>query len=194
MQNSNTYTQTHRMSLNRKRGFALGFIVPVLALFVACYSQVRSEVPPPQKEAPAAKPAPRNVAVLCESIKEIEILPMKGEAVPDPAYNALVSSGDDAIPCLIRKITDETKMADPRQAPKVGFVFVGDTAFFVLADIAKLDQTTFVELLPPDVRKAYEGGEGINGYFRYINEDDNRKQLQDAALKWYEKKYGRSLP
>src|SRR5688572_22902034 len=111
MQYSNTYTKTHRMSLNRKRGFAVGFIVPVLTFFVACHSQVHSEVRPPQKDAPAARPAAGNVAALCESIKEIEILPMKGEPVPDPAYNALVSAGDDAIPCLIRKITDETKMA-----------------------------------------------------------------------------------
>lgn len=135
-----------------------------------------------------------SIASPCESIKDIEVLPFKDEPVPDPAYNTLVAAGDTAIPCLIRKITDETVMKDPRQAPKVGNVAVGDTAFFVLARVAKIDQAGFVELLPPEVRKAYEGGEGINGYFRYINENDNRKKLQDAAVKWYEKKYGRSLP
>ena len=133
----------------------------------------------------------RDVASLCESIENIEILPFKDEPVPDPAYNALASAGEDAIPCLIRKITDETKMNDPRQAPRVGFVRVGDTAFFLLVRFARID---FVELLPPDVRKAYEGDQGVYGYFRYIDEDGNRKKLQDAAVKWYEKKYGRSLP
>ena len=116
---------------------------------------------------------------------------MKDEAVPDPAYNALISAGEEAIPCLIRKITDETRMKDPRQAPTVRFVLVGDTAFFLLVRVANID---FVELMPPDVRKAYEGDQGIYGYFKYINENNNRKKLQDAAVKWYEKKYGRSLP
>jgi hypothetical protein len=129
------------------------------------------------------------VAALCESIKDIEILPMKDEPVPDPVYNALISAGEDAIPCLIRKITDKTTMKDPRQAPTVRHVLVGDTAFFVLVDVAKID---FVELLPPDVRKAYEGDQGVYGYFKLINENDNRKKLQDAAVKWYEKKYGNS--
>jgi hypothetical protein len=126
-----------------------------------------------------------------EAIKDIRMLPMKDEAVPDAAYNALVAAGEDAIPCLIQKITDETRMKDPRPAPKVESVAVGDTAFFVLVRVAKID---FVELLPPAVRKAYEGDEAIYGYFRHIDENNNRKQLQDAAVKWYEKKYGRSLP
>ena len=124
---------------------------------------------------------------------DIEVLPLKDEPVPDPAYNALISAGEDAIPCLIRKITDETVMKDPRSAPKVGNVLVGDTAFFVFADIAKINQVEFVGMLPPDVQKAYER-EGVYGYFRLINENNNRRKLQDAAVKWYEKRYGRSLP
>ena len=179
--------------MNRKRGVALGFIVPVLTFFIACHSQVRPEVFQPENAAPASTPVPRDVASLCESIKDIEVLPHKGEPVHDPAYNALVSAGEQAIPCLIRKITDETVMKDPRSAPKVGNVLVGDTAFFVLVDIAKIDQSGFVELLPPDVRKAYEGEQGIYGYFSRINEDNNREKLQDAAVKWYEKKYGHSV-
>jgi len=137
-------------------------------------------------------PSSRNVAALCDSIKDIEILPMKDEPVPDPAYNALISAGEDAIPCLIRKITDETMMKDPRSAPKVGNVTVGDTAFFVLVRIGKIDQAGFLELLPPDVRKAYDE-EGVYGYFRLIDEDNNRQKLQDAATQWYEKRYGREL-
>ena len=138
-------------------------------------------------------PSSRNVASLCESVKDIEILPMKDEPVADPAYNALISAGEDAIPCLIQKITDETVMKDPRPAPKVGNVAVGDTAFFVLLDVGKIDQTGFLELLPPDVRRAYDE-EGVYGYFRLIDEDNNRQKLQDAATKWYEKRYGRRIP
>jgi len=180
--------------LKIKRDVALGLLVSGLTFIVACTSQVHSEVRRPQLEAASPAPSTGDAAQLCESIKDIEILPFKDRPVADPAYNALAAAGDDAIPCLIRKITDETMMKDPRQAPKVGNVAVGDTAFFVFAQIAKIDQAGFVELLPPEVRKAYEGGEGIYGYFRYIDENDNRKKLQDAAVKWYEKKYGRSLP
>jgi hypothetical protein len=142
----------------------------------------------------SASPAPRDVTQLCEDLKKIEVTSFKGEPVNDPAYNALVSAGEEAIPCLIKKISDETRMKDPRQVPNYGTVAVGDTAFFVLDDIGKMDQATFLELLPPEVRKAYEGGQGMDGYFMYIDENNNRKKLQDAAVKWYEKKYGRSLP
>ena len=136
--------------------------------------------------------SPPDVAKLCESIKDIEVIPFKDRPVADPAYNALVAAGEDAIPCLVRKITDETTMKDPRQVPNYGKVAVGDTAFFVFTRIAKIDQPTYVALLPPEVRTAYEGGQGMDGYFRHINENNNRKKLQDAAVKWYEKKYARS--
>src|SRR5687768_13715040 len=92
-----------RVSWNRKRRLALRFIISLLAALVACGALLRSEVRPPQLDAPAAAPAQGHVAQLCESIKEIEVLPFKGEPVPDPAYNALASAGEDAIPCLIRK-------------------------------------------------------------------------------------------
>jgi hypothetical protein len=94
----------------------------VVSTFIAgCQGQVH----PAQ---PSTTPTPLNVAALCESIRNIEVLPLKDEPVSDPAYNALVSAGEAAIPCLIRKITDETLMKDPRSAPKVGSVAVGDTA------------------------------------------------------------------
>jgi len=80
-------------------------------------------------------------------------------------------------------------MQDPRQAPKVTGVRVGDVAYFMFVDLAKLD---FVELLPPDARKKYER-DGVYGYFQYIDEGDNRKKLQELAYKWYEQKYGRNL-
>jgi hypothetical protein len=69
-------------------------------------------------------------------------------------------------------------------------VSVGDVAFFLVVRLGKAD---FVELLPAEVKKAYER-EGVYGYFRLIDENNNRQKLQDAAIKWYEQKYGRSLP
>ncbi|HEU4433565.1 MAG TPA: hypothetical protein VFR51_09225 [Pyrinomonadaceae bacterium] len=160
-----------------KRAITLWLAIPALAVIVACHSQVHAEFRPTQQQSPS--PSPQDVASLCDSIKDIEELPFKDDRpVADPAYNALAAVGEDAIPCLIRKITDETVMKDPRQAPKVGNLAVGDTAFFVLTRVAKIDQAGFVELLPPEVRKAYEGGEGINGYFRY---NRRKQQPQETA-------------
>ncbi|HEX3187895.1 MAG TPA: hypothetical protein VHQ94_24060 [Pyrinomonadaceae bacterium] len=180
------------MSATTKTAIALWLLIPWVTLIVAYHSQVHSEGGPRQAVPPS--PSPHDVAKLCEDLKQIEVTPFKGEPVADPAYNALLTAGEDAIPCLIRKITDETRMKDPRQVPNYGTLAVGDTAFFVFTHIAKIDQPTYVQLLPPEVRKAYEGGQGMDGYFRYIDENNNRKKLQDAAVKWYEKKYGRSLP
>lgn len=129
-------------------------------------------------------------AELCERVRDIKLLPHKDEPVADVAYNALQAERERVIPCLIRKITDETLMDDPRQAPKVGGVSVGDVAFFLVVDFGNAD---FVGLLPAEVKKAYER-EGVYGYFRLIDENGNRKQLQEAAIAWYEKKYGRRLP
>ena len=80
-------------------------------------------------------------------------------------------------------------MRDPRTAPTVGQVAVGDVAYFLLVRFTKLD---FNELLPVEVREKY-AAHGVYGYFRYIDENDNRRKLQEAAYTWYEKKYNRNL-
>jgi hypothetical protein len=163
-------------------------IVLTVTLLTGCHSRVHSESVPPKQD--VAQPKPVDVASLCERIKDIKLLPHKDEPVDDPAFNSLLAAGDAVIPCLIRKIADETLMDDPRQAPRVGKVSVGDVAFFLVVRLGKAD---FVELLPPEVKKAYDS-EGVYGYFRLIDEDENRQKLQAAALKWYEQKYGQSLP
>lgn len=132
----------------------------------------------------AAHPTPTEVASPCENLTKLKILPHKDEAVDDPVFNALLNAGDKATPCLISKLADTTEMADPRQAPKVQGVRVGDVAYFILVRLNKLD---FVELLPLEVKEKYVR-DGVYGYFELIDEGNNRKELQDAAYKWYERK------
>src|SRR5258708_38175559 len=76
---------------------------------------------------------------VCNRLSQIKVLPLKGEPGLDPNYDAFMSAGQSAIPCLIGKIIDTKKMRDPRSEP--GYqgidVRVGDVAYFVLADIAK---------------------------------------------------------
>src|SRR5205807_311381 len=106
--------------------------------------------------APASKSLNvQNPNELCNRISEINTLPMKGEKGEDAVYDAFMVAGDKVVPCLIEKVTDATKMRDPRSEP--GFpdveVTVGDIAFFLLVDITKIN---FTEPLPSDVRKQYE--------------------------------------
>jgi hypothetical protein len=116
----------------------------------------------------------------CDRISEIKILPFKGERVDDAAYNALLASGTSTIPCLISRITDTAKMPDPRQAPIYNDVRVGDVAYFMLIDIAKID---FVSMLPVRVQKAYESA-GVYAYFEFVETSRNRVWLQRRLRDW----------
>jgi hypothetical protein len=170
----------------------LGCCAALLVCWISTLSNAQQQpraLKPDRPQQDVAQPAPADVALLCERTKDIKLLPHKDEPVDDPAFNALLAAGDAVIPCLIRKISDETVMDDPRQAPKVGKLSVGDVAFFLVVRLGKAD---FVELLPAEVKKAYDR-EGVYGYFRLIDENNNRHKLQDAVIKWYEKKYGRSF-
>jgi len=173
--------------LQKKPGVVLT-IPLIVSLSVTSWSSVPSNNGTVQQQ--TANPTPIEVASVCENLKNIKILPHKDEAVDDPVYNALLNAGEKATLCLISKITDTTEMADPRQAPKVNFVRVGDVAYFILIRLNKLD---FVELLPLDVKEKY-GRDGVYGYFELIDEGNNRKKLQDAAYKWYERKRSASRP
>lgn len=176
-----------KLSLQTNLGLLIAALIFVLSLATSCGSSFHANSVTPKFE--ATPPPVINVDSLCDRIVDIKILPHKDEPVDDPAYNALLGAGEKAIPCLIRKITDKTVMTDPRQAPKVTGVRVGDVAYFLFVDFGKLD---FVELLPPDARKKY-ARDGVYGYFEQIDEGNNRKNLQESAFKWYEQEYGRNL-
>jgi hypothetical protein len=127
--------------------------------------------------------------LLCNRIPEIKILPMKEERGEDAVYDAFMDAGDAVVPCLIEKVTDATKIRDPRQEP--GFpdieIRIGDIAYFLLVDITKLH---FTELLPDDVKQEYKD-EGVYAYFRFVKKPANRKRLQDNLHAWYREKFGK---
>jgi hypothetical protein len=151
--------------------------------------QANGVLPKTEPSPQASEPSPQasvNFDTICERVAEIKVLPMKVDRPSDdPAYNALMAAGEKAIPCLIKTITDTTEMTDPRQAPKVTGVRVGDVAFFMLVRVSNID---FVEVLPPEVQKHY-AQDGVYGYFEMIDENNNRQKLQKAAHKWYEQNY-----
>jgi hypothetical protein len=168
-------------------------ILALPILFISCNHATQSaninKSSPPQHSAggnSSGELTLEEISSLCKRVSEIKVLPHKDEAVDDAAYNALIAAGEKAVPCLIGKITDTTSMADPRSAPTFHGMRVGDVAYFVLLDITKLD---FIAPLPEPVREAYKT-EGVDAYFRFVQNKRNREKLQSNLYEWYQKKYG----
>lgn len=119
----------------------------------------------------------------CDRVSEIRLMPFKDEPVDDAAYNALVAAGEAAVPCLIKKVTDTRRMRDPRGVPLYGDeeTRVGDVAYFVLTDVAKID---FVAMLPAEVQRDYRD-EGAHAYFKFVRKRQNREWLRRRLESWY---------
>jgi hypothetical protein len=175
----------------------LGKLKLALALLILCTSCTPSSQtagvrrdPPPAAGNTEAKPdrLPRqDVSSLCARIHEIKILPFKDEPVDDPVYNGLMEGGEGSLPCLIERVTDTTRMKDPRQTPRYLDTTVGDVAYFIFVRITKVG---FTELLPADVQEAYKD-EGVDAYFNYVKMKEHRKSLQGKLREWYQRKFGK---
>ena len=124
--------------------------------------------------------------LLCARVAEIKSMPFKDERVDDAAYNALINADEDVLPCLIEKVADATPMKDPRGIPGPTDTRVGDVAFFVLIDIAKLD---FESMMPAEVKSKLKE-EGVYAYHKFVNEEGNRKRFQSSLREWYRRSSG----
>ena len=127
-------------------------------------------------------------AELCDRLISIDTLPTRDPTITDPIYESLIAKGDDAIPCLVEKISDTTATPDPRYSvPHWQHYKVGDTAVFTLLDIVSRDdsewETLMIQSLSP-MRAAEWKTNGIYAYFNYVSEAKNRKQLQAWWKKW----------
>jgi hypothetical protein len=169
-------------------------LIFLLFLFCAACGAIHTPAPSGAKlsasDPSKASPSQSDIQdpnLLCNRISEIKIYPFKGERGEDATYDALIEAGDKVVPCLIGKITDTTKMPDPRQEPKFSDIRVGDIAYFILIDITRLD---FTEFLPPAVKEKYKD-EGVYAYFRHVEKQENRRRLQSKFYEWYHQKYGK---
>jgi hypothetical protein len=111
---------------------------------------------------------------LCDRLSEVRVLPFRDEPVDDAVYNRLKNAGDDAVPCLVGAITNTRETKDPRKAPSHNRVTIGDVAFWIVVDIAKLP---YDDLFPEDVRRRFKD-EGIDAYFDWVKTPTNRALLQ----------------
>lgn len=114
---------------------------------------------------------------LCQLVRDIRELPQKPEFSSDPAYDRLLRSNGAANACLIRLISNEEIIPDPRECgPFRQTDFrLGDLAFFLLWDFnATLDPD---RLLPAAAAQDYRE-RGIAAYFDWIKRPGRRAELQ----------------
>ena len=127
-------------------------------------------------------------AELCNRLISIDTLPTHDPNITDPIYESLIAKGDDAISCLVEKISDETPVPDPRYSvPRWQHYAVGDTAVFTLVDILRKNEIEreklLIEMLPSKYREEWKTN-GVYAYFNYVSEPRNRKELQRWWRKW----------
>jgi hypothetical protein len=127
------------------------------------------------------------VQSLCDRLPEIKRIPYRDPNDTDPVYEAIIAKGWEAGPCLIEKITDETSMPDPREAPPWQHYKVGDTAVFILARLAGNDEEILPKMLPKAYEKEWETN-GVYAYFNYVLERENRARLQQWWRDWTAKR------
>ena len=100
--------------------------VSLLLIFVNMDSSCARSYPiGPQNASVTSEPKPmiqepakvQDPTTLCSRISDIKILPQKGETGEDQTYDAFIRAGEKVVPCLIERVSDTTKMRDPRQEP-----------------------------------------------------------------------------
>src|SRR5437667_9880237 len=129
---------------------------------------------------------------LCDRVSRIKIIPYEGEAGRDADYDALIAAGKTAVPCLIQRVADTRPMRDPREGDPgyAGITYrVGDTAFFVVGTIMKID---YPRMLPASYQRVWDES-GIYAYFKYVQSRLNRIRLQRRLRAWYRNIYLPSL-
>lgn len=175
-----------------------------LVVFFACSRPSEQRIYEPLKQIeiqPTPEPTKPSIPIhiaeltaseLCDRVGQIQVLPNRDPTITDPIYESLLLKGNEAIPCLVEKIGNDTLIKDPRYSvPTWHSYAVGDTALFVLLRILTKDdgkewEKRLLESLPPKFRKEWETN-GIYAYFNYVLEPKNRKELQVWWKAWLSK-------
>ena len=166
--------------------FKIGLALMCVTLLAAVgqVAQTRPGPPPPPADPGREQEARRSPEAVCDRLAEIKAVPFKREPVGDEVYNALMQQGGAAVPCLVARVTDTTKMDDPRLSPKYHDFRVGDMAHIMLARITGV---AFEQFLPSEVKAEWQE-RGVYAYFEYVREEKNRAALQSAWQTWLRQK------
>lgn len=120
---------------------------------------------------------------LCKQLAEIKSFPGRDPSEEqDPIYAAVMLKGKELMPCLVEEISNEIPMHDPRSAPIWEHYVVGDTAVFLLTDLAQNDEL-LVQMLPLKYREEWETN-GVYAYFNYVSVTKNRHELKEWWRTW----------
>jgi Leucine-rich repeat (LRR) protein len=125
---------------------------------------------------------------LCNELDKIIYIPIKRELSnkQNKVYNDIFLLKEEIIPCLIDKIIEIKIVNDPREEFNTEhYVRTGDIAFFILLDLIDV---SIYEIFPEELI-AYWQDSGMKGYFRYIENFENRKSLQYSIKDWYNNIY-----
>lgn len=175
-----------------------------LVIFLACSRSNEERIDEPIKQLeiqPTPEPTKPPIQIhiaeltsseLCDRVGQIEVLPNREPTITDPIYESLLLKGNEAIPCLVEKIGNDTLIKDPRYSVPTWHSFAaGDTALFVLLHILSDGddeewEKLLLQSLPPKYREEWETN-GIYAYFNYVLEPKNRKELQRWWKSWLSK-------
>ncbi|HEX6126725.1 MAG TPA: hypothetical protein VFZ23_15240 [Pyrinomonadaceae bacterium] len=181
----------------RKEASLVAFCI-VLSLACSRSTEVANKIADPEPDlqpTPASIKPPIHIHIsgmssseLCDRLISIDTMPTHDPTITDPIYESLIAKGDDAIPCLVEKISDTRPMPDPRYSvPHWQHYKVGDTAVLTLLDIVSRDDSEWenlmIESLSPKYAEEWRTN-GIYAYFNYVSEVKNRKELQRWWTKW----------
>jgi hypothetical protein len=153
-------------------------LFPCLIIVALAYpSGTGAQGPPPGQ--PNQQQLSKLADRMCGQLPNLALLPFKDDRFSgDDVHDTLVMLGARAVPCLGDRITDETWMPDPRQAP-IADVRAGDIAFFILNELG----VDFDVVLPMLDKEKWDGV-GIYAYFAWANQLGNRKRPQEAVRQW----------
>jgi len=180
----------------KRLNFIYGYFV-IGALLCSCNMPAESKSKRPTIDAtPVVTATPKaeivtptsDLAELCKQLAHIKILPDPGSSDHDEIYDAIIAKGKRIMPCLVEEITNDTPMHDPRSAPVWQHYKVGDTAVFLLVDIAK-DDELLEKMLPQPYREEWKTN-GVYAYFNYVSTMQNRQELQKWWRMWLAKQKG----
>jgi len=169
-----------------RKGFMNLFYLCIAALFVLsdCSSKSIPAIENRNLQTVSSSATPISLVNLCDDLPELKRLPHDArQTVDDPVYNKYAAHKNDAIPCLIDKITDTTPMQDPGLSPAVVNDFcVGDAAVFTLLLLTG-EEWRPDSMLSPEYAARWKS-EGVFAYYRYVEDPANRKRIQSWWKEW----------
>lgn len=128
--------------------------------------------------------------VECEALVEsVTLIPLKPDIGSDNVkYYEVIEAGkkEHITNCLISSLTNEKRMAEPRQVPGPSDNRVGDTALYLLWEIYDL---TYRDILPQEKWEEWDVI-GTHAYTAYVKEEDARRDLKIRVREVIETKYG----